>query len=108
MTKRERIFTESKGKCHYCGQPLAMDTFHMDHVHPKALGGKDKDNLVGACSDCNLAKGNLDLEDFREKLGMAMRIGAKKHIALRCLLRLGGMDPEEDYQVSFFFERGES
>ena len=40
--------------CGYCGRPKPST---LDHVHPQARGGKTiKNNLIGACADCNLVK----------------------------------------------------
>lgn len=39
--------------CVYCGGPAE----HVDHVHPRKLGGTDDaHDLVSACADCNLSK----------------------------------------------------
>ena len=46
--------------CYWCGRPLLSPPVasHLDHVIPRALGGADtRDNLVCACTDCNLSKG---------------------------------------------------
>ena len=69
MTKREKIFNITNGKCIYCGCNLDFNTFHMDHVFPKSNGGKDANNLAPACPDCNMFKGNLSIEEFRDKIG---------------------------------------
>src|SRR5690606_8275120 len=48
-------------KCQYCGLDASHDPslLTMDHVVPRKLGGKTKwDNIVAACSPCNLAKGH--------------------------------------------------
>lgn len=51
--------------CRYCG---ATDgPFHIDHVHPVALGGSnDPANLVKACAECNLSKGSKTLGEWRQ------------------------------------------
>lgn len=40
--------------CVYCGNPSE----DREHVVPKSEGGKDKDNIVGACRDCNSKRGS--------------------------------------------------
>lgn len=48
-------------RCRYCGNGPEDVRLHVDHVHPKSKGGSDElDNLVTACSDCNVGK--LDRE----------------------------------------------
>lgn len=35
----------------------------IDHIHPKVKGGPDdKNNLITACQECNLGKGDTLLE----------------------------------------------
>lgn len=65
---RKKIFDMTGGRCFYCGMPLDYNDFHVDHFIPKALGGKDKDNLVPSCPDCNLSKGDLTIDEFRAKI----------------------------------------
>jgi 5-methylcytosine-specific restriction endonuclease McrA len=46
--------------CQYCGQRLPRRELTIDHVVPRARGGKTKwDNVVAACRQCNGCKGNL-------------------------------------------------
>lgn len=54
--------------CWYCGAEEVGVRFHREHQTPRARGGSDKDsNIVGACSDCNLAKGSMTVEEFRPR-----------------------------------------
>lgn len=40
-----------------------MAILHVDHIYPKAEGGTDEtENLVTACSECNLGKGMILLQ----------------------------------------------
>lgn len=71
MTKREKVFKKTNGKCIYCGCDLDYYNFHVDHMKPKSKLNYDKnniDNLFPSCADCNLLKGNLEVEDFRKKI----------------------------------------
>lgn len=46
-----------KGECYYCSCKLTE--YHIDHVIPLSRGGSDHpDNMVLACSFCNLSKNN--------------------------------------------------
>ncbi|MDE3206939.1 MAG: HNH endonuclease [Acidobacteriota bacterium] len=53
-------------RCYLCGCPIGSDAgWHLDHVHPLALGGTHEDhNVEAACPRCNLTKGKLTLDDF--------------------------------------------
>lgn len=59
MKKRLRIeVLERDGyRCVYCGVTAAEAQLHVDHFIPRHLGGWDAaNNLLTACSDCNLGK----------------------------------------------------
>ena len=52
---RFNVFLRDGFACQYCGQSTEL-TF--DHVVPRSQGGRTTwDNIVAACSPCNLAKG---------------------------------------------------
>ena len=56
---RFNLFLRDGFACVYCGSDKEL-TF--DHVIPKRLGGKTSwENIVAACSSCNLKKGGRDL-----------------------------------------------
>lgn len=64
VLKRDRF------KCAYCGKKATT----IDHVLPRALGGKnDWKNCVAACFKCNNKKDNLTLKEAHEKYGMSLR-----------------------------------
>tara|TARA_B100000131_G_scaffold304675_1_gene329919 strand:+ start:101 stop:667 length:567 start_codon:yes stop_codon:yes gene_type:complete len=57
---RFNVFLRDKFTCQYCGDKKEL-TF--DHLLPRSRGGKtDWDNVVTACSDCNVKKGGRLLE----------------------------------------------
>lgn len=56
---RFNLFLRDKFSCQYCGAPGDL-TF--DHVIPRARGGMTSwENVVAACSPCNLRKGSQEL-----------------------------------------------
>lgn len=53
-------------RCAYCNKPLFPDKYHVDHIRPLSRGGSnDLDNLCLACPKCNLSKGRLTLQEWR-------------------------------------------
>lgn len=61
---RFNVFLRDKFTCQYCGTKKEL-TF--DHLIPRSLGGLTRwDNVVTACSPCNLAKGG----HLPERIGM--------------------------------------
>src|ERR1700688_362871 len=54
---RFNVFLRDRFQCQYCGR---HDDLTFDHVVPRSLGGLTTwDNVVAACSPCNLRKGGL-------------------------------------------------
>ncbi len=54
---RFNVFLRDEFECQYCGDDQEL-TF--DHVIPRARGGRTTwENVVAACSPCNLTKGSL-------------------------------------------------
>ena len=61
---RFQLFKRDKFRCYYCGSTPAADEvkLHADHVIPRSKGGEDTfDNLVTACSKCNISKSDSSL-----------------------------------------------
>ncbi len=53
---RFNLFLRDRFTCQYCGNP---DDLTFDHVIPRSKGGQTTwDNVVAACSACNLKKSN--------------------------------------------------
>jgi 5-methylcytosine-specific restriction endonuclease McrA len=58
---RFNLFLRDGFKCSYCGAP---DDLTFDHVVPRSRGGKTTwENIVTACSPCNLKKGGRSLKE---------------------------------------------
>ncbi|WP_284358651.1 HNH endonuclease [Candidatus Phycosocius spiralis] len=58
---RFNLFLRDGFKCAYCH---ATDELTFDHVIPRSKGGKTTwENIVTACSPCNLKKGGRNLRD---------------------------------------------
>lgn len=57
----ERIKIGQRMRCANCKTCLKKSGYHVDHVHPLALGGTNRpDNLQLLCPSCNLSKGAKD------------------------------------------------
>lgn len=55
---RFEVFKRDLFTCQYCGSHPPSVVLHVDHINPVANGGKNnQDNLITACSGCNLGKG---------------------------------------------------
>lgn len=79
----ENVKRKTAGACYYCGVQLPPDEhildhggkvviklrrWHVDHKQPVIRGGTDDlENLVPACSSCNLRKHDKTEEEFRQE-----------------------------------------
>lgn len=63
---REAVYARDGGTCVYCRMFLDRNGGHVDHVVPVCQGGtNDLDNLVLACSACNLQKAGRTVSQWR-------------------------------------------
>ncbi|MFF7127214.1 HNH endonuclease [Streptomyces sp. NPDC008240] len=59
-----RLWGRHHGECAYCGESSAA--LHQEHIVPISRGGTDGiGNLVPACSNCNLSKGDRTVMEWR-------------------------------------------
>jgi 5-methylcytosine-specific restriction endonuclease McrA len=64
FNKAERIavYQRTNGICYLCHSFVSFEDFHIDHVIPLALGGRnDMSNLLPVHPICNLVKGKKGL-----------------------------------------------
>ena len=56
---RFNVFLRDGFSCQYCGTRFNTENLTFDHVIPRSRGGRTTwENVVTACSPCNLVKGN--------------------------------------------------
>jgi hypothetical protein len=71
LSKKTRfeVFKRDGFTCQYCGAAPPGALLHVDHVIPVADGGEDvQDNLITACSNCNLGKGARALSSVPQSI----------------------------------------
>lgn len=63
LAVRASVLARDGRRCSYCGDE--QGPFHFDHLFPLARGGSDRaDNIVVACSACNLSKSDMTLLEW--------------------------------------------
>jgi 5-methylcytosine-specific restriction endonuclease McrA len=66
---RFNVFLRDRFHCVYCGSKFAPSDLTFDHVIPRSKGGVTSwENVVAACSRCNVAKANLTPDRARMPL----------------------------------------
>ena len=66
---RHNIYMRDGNTCQYCGRELPRAELNLDHVVPRAQGGRTTwENVVCCCVDCNLSKGARTPEQAGLKL----------------------------------------
>jgi hypothetical protein len=81
---RFEIFKRDGFKCAYCGKAPPAVTLELDHIEPKAKGGKDDiNNYLTACFDCNRGKRDIPLEKIPTKLQENLEILKEKEVQLK-------------------------
>lgn len=62
---RREVWEACQGRCVYCAELLSRNAMTLDHVLPRARGGRNaRSNLVAACEGCNTAKGDAAPRDW--------------------------------------------
>lgn len=55
---RRNIFARDGNRCQYCGKKYPTSELSLDHIIPRSVGGNATwENIVCACTRCNVKKG---------------------------------------------------
>lgn len=55
---RRNIYARDHNRCQYCGKKHPLSELSLDHVVPRSAGGEASwENIVCACTKCNVKKG---------------------------------------------------
>ena len=66
---RRNVYRRDEGECQYCGKTITYPKMTIDHVNPRALGGKTNwTNIVTSCKKCNTLKDCVPLDETGMKL----------------------------------------
>lgn len=93
ILSRKNIFLRDRNTCMYCGVVFHPSKLTLDHIVPRAQGGKDSwSNLVACCQFCNRYKADRTPEEAGMKLIHKPR-AASIHTSRFILKSLGEEDP---------------
>ncbi len=94
--------TRVLGNCHYCSR---FELLTRDHIVPRCRGGVDEDsNIIPACSDCNLIKG----DDAPSCQCRRCRTAVTNHLAMIAAIRPFSPRWAEQLTAVFFNGRAPS
>lgn len=66
---RTNVFTRDDFTCQYCGERPPRSQLNLDHVVPRAQGGRTTwENVVASCVTCNRRKGGRTPEQAKLRL----------------------------------------
>jgi 5-methylcytosine-specific restriction endonuclease McrA len=66
---RANVFTRDDFTCQYCGERPPRSQLNLDHVVPRAQGGRTSwENVVASCVNCNRRKGGRTPEQAKLRL----------------------------------------
>lgn len=120
--KRKRIYAKSGGHCWYCPNDLEEGKWDVDHVIPQKAYDKDLKclivdgkpfreyslnnikNLVPSCIACNLWKGHMTIEEFRQSIMGQPAFRRDKSSGFRIAEKFGLIKVIEK-PIVFWFER---
>ena len=88
IKKKNILLKETGSACIYCGAPLTIKTFTLDHIRPKAAGFDSRsENAVACCLACNNKKGSRGTMEYIASLPLKQRI--RYQIRVRRLMKSG-------------------
>jgi hypothetical protein len=69
---RHAVYAKYNNNCAYCGNRLEFKDMQVDHFVPKTKfqgeGADELENLMPSCKECNMDKGNMLIDEWRERL----------------------------------------
>lgn len=72
---RKAMYSVYDGKCFYTGRTIPFDDIHIDHIIPKARGGKDcVENYVLCCGYINCKKNDKSDSLFVERISLINKL----------------------------------
>lgn len=95
LSVRFSVFSDDSFACAYCGESGVGTKLQADHIVPVANAGPDERwNLITACQDCNLGKGQQDMGPLILEILDALRCSAEWELRMsadvvRVFLRVG-------------------
>lgn len=111
---RQRVYNKYGGRCAYCGHPIEIDKFQVDHIIPKIKITSHKfvylaseinhiDNYNPSCGSCNSSKSTFTIEQWRNELMLKKKRIVRDSATFRILFRFKMVSISNE-SVKFYFE----
>lgn len=83
-------------QCQYCSEIFHEFDLEIDHIQPRAKGGKDYQyNKIPACKKCNASKGDNNVFVWMDKMGFEWLPGLKNKV--QNLVKKHGLNAPNDW-----------
>ncbi len=105
LVTRKNIYVRDGYRCNYCGHKFRGDQLTLDHITPKAQGGRSTwDNLTAACAPCNRSKDDRTPEEAG-MLILKRPLPVSVHSS-RFMLRSMGLETEKEWGRYLYSDSG--
>lgn len=108
---RQQVYDKCNGHCAYCGCKLDIKDMQVDHiesVYRAEYNGKDEDNTIDnympACRACNLYKGAMNIDEFRNRLNSTLQNTCRDSFQVKLAMKYG-MLTYQPWNGRFYFEK---
>jgi len=87
---RENVYIRDKHHCQYCGYSFSVKKLTLDHVVPRARGGRTVwTNIITACKDCNVKKADRTPNEANMPLLSKPTVPTSRHPKSKAYLNRG-------------------
>jgi len=94
LVTRKNVYVRDGYRCNYCGHKFRGDQLTLDHIIPKAQGGRSSwENLTACCQKCNREKDDRTPEQWGVALirkPLPISVHSSRH-----MLRAMGLEVQE-------------
>lgn len=107
--ERKTVFNMFCGRCAYCGEPITLNSFEVDHIEALRraddYGGEDVlQNMYPACVPCNRGKSTRTIEQYRTHLESMINSLNRDSATYRACKR-HELIIETERKIVFYFEK---
>lgn len=100
---RLQVFNKFAGKCAYCGNPLNLLHFQIDHINPH-IKSNSLLNLYPCCSRCNILKSHRTPDEWKIQIKSKLYVLQHEN-PFTCFLTSLNQVSYSNFEIQFYFEK---